>query len=149
MLRPLAILSLPLLLTAQEPAAPANDLAAKVERIFATCRKPGAPGAVVLVARGDEVLLQQAYGLAGLERGVPLTIDSVLDIGSTSKQFTAASVLLLAQAGKLTLADPVRKHVPELPACCDAVTLRHLLCNRDDLNPSLLARRVAKAALGK
>ena len=125
--RALVPLLLPALLAAQEPAPPANDLAAAVDRLFATCKKPGAPGAVVLVARGDQILLQRAFGLADLERNVPLTADSVLDIGSTSKQFTAAAVVLLAQAGKLALADPVKKHVSELPACCDPVTVRHLL----------------------
>src|SRR5262245_47803286 len=73
MCRLLAAFFLPLL-TAQEPAAPANDLAAAVERIFAPCTAPGAPGAVVLVARGDQILLQRAFGLADLERSVPLTV---------------------------------------------------------------------------
>jgi CubicO group peptidase (beta-lactamase class C family) len=125
MRRLLAAFFLPLL-AAQEPAPAADTLADRVDRIFAAC-KPDAPGAVVLVARGDQILLQRAFGLADLERNVPLTVDSVLDIGSTSKQFTAAAVLLLAQQGKLALADAVKKHVPELPACCDAVTLRHLV----------------------
>jgi CubicO group peptidase (beta-lactamase class C family) len=114
------------LLPAQE-APPAADLGAKVDRIFRACQKPGEPGAVVLVGRGTDILLQRAYGLADLERDVPLSVESVLDIGSTSKQFTAACVLLLAQDGKLSLADPVKQHVPELPACCDGITLRHLV----------------------
>jgi CubicO group peptidase (beta-lactamase class C family) len=91
------------------------------------------PGGVLLVARADDVLLAKAYGLADLERSVPLSTDSVLDIGSTSKQFTAACVLLLEQDGKLSLADPVKKHVPELPACCDPITLRHLVLHTSGL----------------
>jgi len=113
--------------------APAQDgtvpesLEAKVDNIFKPYSKPDAPGAVVLIARGDQVVLQRAYGSADLERAVPLSVDSVLDIGSTSKQFTAACVLMLAAEKKLELEDPVKKHVTELPACCDAVTVRHLL----------------------
>jgi CubicO group peptidase (beta-lactamase class C family) len=108
-------------------------LEARVDAMFRGCSKPGAPGAVVLVAKGGQILLQKAYGLADLEREVALSVDSVLDIGSTSKQFTAASVLLLAADGKLTIADPVRQHVPELKAYCDSITLRHLLLHTSGL----------------
>ena len=113
------------------PVHPASSsssaLEQKIDRMFRGCTRPGVPGAVVLVAEGDRVLLQKAYGLADLERGVPLTVDSVLDIGSTSKQFTATCLLLAELDGKLSLDDPVRKHVDELPACCEGVTLRHLM----------------------
>ncbi len=111
-------------LAAQEEPA---TLEARVERIFQQLAKGDAPGAVVLVGRGKEIVLQRAFGLADLERDVPLSTASVFDIGSTSKQFTAASVLMLEQDGKLSLADPLKKHVPELPACFDPVTLRHLM----------------------
>ena len=113
--------------------APAQDnalaaaLETKVDDIFKPFSKPDAPGAVVLIARGEQVVLQRAYGSADLERSVPLSVDSVLDIGSTSKQFTAACALMLVGEKKLELEDPVKKHVSELPACCDAVTVRHLL----------------------
>lgn len=117
-------------LPAQEPA---TSLAETVDRLMRRCDRPDVPGAVVLVGRGDEIVLQKAYGSADLERQVPLAVDSVLDIGSTSKQFTAACVLLLAEDGALALADPVRKHVNELPACCDAVTVRHLLLHTSGL----------------
>lgn len=103
-----------------------DTLGARVDKLFEGC-KPDTPGAVVLIARGDQVVLQKAYGLADLERRVPLTVDSIFDIGSTSKQFTAASVLLLEHEGKLALGDPAQKHVPDLPACCEAVTVRHLV----------------------
>jgi CubicO group peptidase (beta-lactamase class C family) len=104
-----------------------RDLEARVDVMFRSCGKPGVPGAVVLVARGEQILLQKAWGAADIERQVALTPASVFDIGSTSKQFTAAAVLLLAADAKLQLSDAVRTHVPELPECCAAVTLRHLL----------------------
>jgi CubicO group peptidase (beta-lactamase class C family) len=111
-------------LVAQDAADP---LAERIAQLLRATERPGSPGAVVLVARGDEILHHRAYGLADLERAVPLQVDSVLDIGSTSKQFTAASVLLLEQDDALSLADPVHKHVKELPACFAPVTLRHLM----------------------
>jgi CubicO group peptidase (beta-lactamase class C family) len=110
---------------AQEP--PDDPLAQQIARLLRATERPNAPGAVVLVARGTNVLHQRAYGQADLERAVPLQTDSVLDIGSTSKQFTAASVLLLEQDGALALGDRVNKHVRELPRCGDDVTLRHLM----------------------
>jgi CubicO group peptidase (beta-lactamase class C family) len=123
----LAVLSLAAVLSAQQ------SLEARVDAMFRGCSKPGSPGAVVLVAKGEQILLQKAYGLADLEREVPLSVDSVFDIASTSKQFTAASVLLLVADGKLALADPIGKHVPELPACSAGITLRHLLLHTSGL----------------
>lgn len=122
-----------LLAAVADLAAQQGPLEARVDALFRGCSKPGSPGAVVLVAKGTEVLLQKAYGLADLERDVPLTVDSVFDIGSTSKQFTAASVLLLQADGKLALSDRVVGHVPELPACCAEITLRHLLLHTSGL----------------
>jgi CubicO group peptidase (beta-lactamase class C family) len=57
----------------------------------------------------------------------PLTPQSVLEAGSVSKQFTAGAILLLAQQGKLSLDDPVRKYIPELPDYGTVITIRHLL----------------------
>ena len=128
-----AVLVLTALPVAAQEAAAAPTLEQQVDKLFRGCARPGAPGVVVLAARGDEVLLQKAYGLADLERGVPLTTDSVFDIGSTSKQFTAACALLLEQDGALSLEDPVRKYVDELPALCDGVRLRHLMLHTSGL----------------
>lgn len=65
--------------------------------------------------------------MANLEHGVPLAADSIFRIGSTSKQFTAASLVLLAQEGKLQLDDDVRKHMPEMPLFDRPITLHQLL----------------------
>src|SRR5690606_32385256 len=62
-----------------------------------------------------------------LEHGVRITPESRFDIGSTAKQFTAASILLLEQDGLLTLDDDVRKWIPELPDYGEVITIRHLL----------------------
>jgi CubicO group peptidase (beta-lactamase class C family) len=85
------------------------------------------PGCAVGVGVGGTPVLARAYGMADLEHGVPLTPDSVFEAGSVSKQFTAAAVLLLARDGKLSLDDPVRKHVPELPEYKVPLTIRHML----------------------
>lgn len=85
-----------------------------------------APGAAVLVARGDEVLYRGARGAASIELGVPLSPDQVFRLGSITKQFAAAGVLKLAEDGKLSLDDPLVKFVPGYPGG-DRITVRMLL----------------------
>ena len=65
--------------------------------------------------------------MADLEHDVPLRPDSIFEAGSVSKQFTAAAVLLLAQQDKLSIDDPARKYIPELPDYGSPLTIRHLL----------------------
>lgn len=103
-------------------------MAPRIDEIFAEYAKPGSPGCAFALYERGRVLYDKGYGLANLEHGVAIDPRrTVFDIGSTSKQFTAASILLLAQDGKLRLDDSVRKYVPELPGYFDKVTLDHLL----------------------
>ena len=81
----------------------------------------------VLVARGSEVILSKGYGSANLEWNIPNTPSTKFRLGSITKQFTAASILLLEERGKLTLDDPIKKHVPDAPAAWDAITIFNLL----------------------
>nr|WP_158987700.1 serine hydrolase domain-containing protein [Lysobacter panacisoli] len=91
------------------------------------------PGASVLVLRDGEALVRRSYGRADLEAGIAATPTTNYRLASVSKQFTAASILLLAQDGKLTLDDPVRRWLPSLPAVADAITLRQLLTHTSGL----------------
>ena len=110
--------------SAAEPSK--KDVAAFAARTLdANCDK-AAPGMAVLLARGDEVLYRGACGSANLELGVPLTADQVFRIGSVTKQFAAAAALKLAEAGKLSLDDPLTKFVPGYPGG-DKVNVRMLL----------------------
>lgn len=70
----------------------------------------------VLVARGSEVLLNKGYGLANLEWNIPNQPSTKFRLGSVTKQFTAASILLLEERGKLKVEDLVRKYLPDAPA---------------------------------
>ncbi|HEX3554209.1 MAG TPA: serine hydrolase domain-containing protein [Thermoanaerobaculia bacterium] len=108
-------------------AAETRNLASQVDAVFSPYAKPGSPGCALAVIQDGRIAYEKGYGLASLEQGVPITPQTVFDIGSTSKQFTAASVLLLAQEGKLSLDDDVHKYIPELPDYGTPVTLRHLL----------------------
>lgn len=110
----------------------ALDSAAAVDRVFA--RYTGdAPGCAVAVARDGRPILSRAYGMTDLEHDVPNTPESIFEAGSVSKQFTAASVVLLAQQGKLSFDDDARKYVPELPDFGTPVTIRHLLTHTSGL----------------
>ena len=101
------------------------QLAAKIDAIFAQYGQDS-PGCTVGVSIRDQTLLR-AYGLADLERNVKLTPDSIVESGSVAKQFTAAAILLLARDKKLSLDDPVRKYIPELPDYTTPLTIRHAL----------------------
>lgn len=81
----------------------------------------------VLVARNGVPLFERAYGMANYELGVPNRLDTVYNLGSIVKQFTATAVMQLQEAGKLTTADPICKHLADCPAAWRKVTIRHLL----------------------
>lgn len=103
-------------------------MAPRIDALFAEYAKPGSPGCALALYERGRVLYEKGYGLASIEHDVAIDPrQTVFDIGSTSKQFTAASILLLAQDGKLSLDDSVRKYIPELPGYFDKVTLDHLL----------------------
>jgi CubicO group peptidase (beta-lactamase class C family) len=81
----------------------------------------------VLVARGDQVLFSRGYGSANLEWNIPDAPNTKFRLGSLTKQFTAASILLLEERGKLKTDDLVKKYVPDAPAAWDKITIFHLL----------------------
>lgn len=98
-----------------------------VDEICARWDKPTSPGMVLAVIRDGAIVYQRGYGMANLELDVPLSLDSVFCVGSTSKQFTAASIAILARQGKISLDDDVRKLIPELPDYGKPITIRHLM----------------------
>jgi len=110
-------------LAAQSPP-PAE---ARIDSIFAQFTRPGSPGCAVGLSRDGQVELARGYGLANLESSAPITPNTVFNIGSTSKQFVAFATMLLASEGKLTLDDPVRRWVPELPDLGAPLTIRQLI----------------------
>ena len=81
----------------------------------------------VLVARGADVILSKGYGSANLEWNIPNTPSTKFRLGSITKQFTAASILLLEERGKLKLDDPIKTYLPDAPAAWDRITIFNLL----------------------
>ena len=107
--------------------SPGPETTAAIDSLFKTWQQPGHPGGVVGILQDGKLVLSRAYGLASLEYEVPIDTATVFNVGSVSKQFTAFSIVLLAQQGKLSLDDDIRKHLPELPDFGAVITLRHCL----------------------
>jgi CubicO group peptidase (beta-lactamase class C family) len=98
----------------------------RVDRVFAKYNS-STPGCAVGVATDGTAVLTGGYGSADLEHDVAITPLTIFEAGSVSKQFTAASVLLLAREGKLSIDDPARKYIPELPDYGTPLLIRHML----------------------
>lgn len=92
-----------------------NAQVAGIDAAFRPFDRATSPGCAVAVYQDGQIRFAKGYGMADLERNVPIRPQTMFDLGSTSKQFAAASILLLAQDGKLALTDDVRKFIPELP----------------------------------
>jgi len=98
----------------------------QVDRIFSEFNNR-TPGCAVALGKNGAVALKAGYGMADLERNVPISPETVFESGSLAKQFTAAALMLTAQQGKLSLDDPLRKYLPELPDYGAPLTIRHVL----------------------
>src|SRR5215211_5190630 len=107
-----------------------EKVVAGAERAFEKVAKayvaPG-PGCAAAVSLNGNVVFEKAFGLADMEHDVPNTPQTIFESGSVAKQFTAAALVLLQQDGKLSLDDPVRKYIPELPDYGVPLTIRNLL----------------------
>jgi CubicO group peptidase (beta-lactamase class C family) len=102
-------------------------LTADVDRVFAAWDKPDSPGCALGIVQQGKLVYQKGYGQANLEQNIPINPSTVFYIASTSKQFTAASIALLAKQDKLSLDDDIRKYLPELPVYDSPITIRHLI----------------------
>jgi CubicO group peptidase (beta-lactamase class C family) len=114
----------PDLLTELDPKTAAKRVD---EYVDAEMKRRHIPGCSVAVVRGGEVLVAKGYGMANLELSVAATADSVYQIGSITKQFTATAIMILAEQGKLAIDDPISKYVADAPEAWGSVTVRHLL----------------------
>src|ERR1051326_8674186 len=87
----------------------------QVDALFADFDRKGSPGCALAVIQDGRITYQRGYGMADLDYDTPISPASVFYIASDSKQFTAFSVALLVEQGKVSLDDPVTKYFPELP----------------------------------
>lgn len=108
----------------EQPAI--QEYSAEVDEVFADW-DAASPGASMAIIRDGQVEYAKGYGMANMEYAIPNVSNTVFRIGSTSKQFTAACIVLLAEQGKLKLADNLSNYFPEFPDYANDITVRHLL----------------------
>jgi CubicO group peptidase (beta-lactamase class C family) len=99
----------------------------RVDQIFAVYDRSDSPGCALGVIQNGNFVYRKGYGTGSLELGVPLSPQSVFYMGSVSKQFTAASIVLASEQGFLSLDDNIRKYIPEIPNYGQPITLRQML----------------------
>ena len=113
--------------TAKVNPSPAESVTARVDKLFAQWNKSDSPGCALGIVKDGRLIYKRGYGMANLEHNIPISPQSVFNIQSISKQFTAMSILLLAKHGKISLDDEVQKYLPELPRYQSPITIRHLI----------------------
>ena len=117
-----------LLLTLSLPIQAANpDLATYADQVLSAAYPADQPGAAALVIQNGKVVLRKGYGLANLDLGVPVSPDMVFELGSITKQFTAASILLLQERGQLRVEDDITRYLTDYPTHGETITIEHLL----------------------
>ncbi|HEY1424622.1 MAG TPA: serine hydrolase domain-containing protein [Candidatus Acidoferrum sp.] len=132
-----AVVAMAAMLGMGESARAQEKKARAVDELFADLSKPGSPGCALAVARDGKIVYENGYGLANIEENVAITPQTVFDIGSTSKQFTAASILVLEEQGKLSVQDDIRKYIPEIPDYGHKITILNLLNHTSGLRDYL------------
>lgn len=128
------------------------DVSSQVDNYIKSFSADDAPGGAVLVVKDGQTLHKAGYGLADIERGLPITSRTLFQIASVGKQFTALGLLMLAEEGKLGLDDAIGKHLPQLARFGPEVTLRRIMQHVSglpnyDLEPDLMARLLAMAPM--
>jgi CubicO group peptidase (beta-lactamase class C family) len=98
-----------------------------IDEIFEAWDHPDTPGCVVGVMQSGELVYARGFGCADLDHGIPLSPSSVVDIGSTSKQFTAACIALLVLDGSLKLEDEIHHWLPEMPDYGTPITVHNVV----------------------
>ena len=121
-----AMLIFPIILSSIQ-AQKWQDTLSRIDVVIDKHYQPSAPGGQLSISRNGQTIYSRAWGLADLERQVPLTHHSKIEAGSVSKQFTAAAILLLEQQGILSLNDDIRKYVPELKFYGDTIRIAQMM----------------------
>jgi CubicO group peptidase (beta-lactamase class C family) len=111
---------------AAAPPSP-SELAAYADAQLTKNYPAAEPGAAVIVVKDGKVVLRKGYGMANLELGVPVTPESVFEVGSVTKQFTSAAIMLLVERGKVKLDDEITAYVPDFPTHGQKITVERLL----------------------
>lgn len=110
-----------------------KDLSKRIDDIANALGKASEPGFTVAVAKGDKLLFSRGYGSANPEYDIPNSPTTIFHVASVSKQFTAFAIALLADQGKISLNDDIRKYLPELKDFGHKITIKHLVHHNSGL----------------
>lgn len=122
-----------LLILCNYSIAQTNKLAGrKIDSTFASYNSQ-TPGVAVAIVKNGKVIFKKGYGMANLNYNIPITTQTVFNIASVSKQFTAFTIYLLENESKLSFEDDIRKYVPELPVYEKQIKIKHLLAHTSGL----------------
>ena len=112
----------------QEPNKNVNvDLMLSIDSIMNANFQPDEPGAAIIITKEGKDIYKKGFGMANLELDVQMTPEMIFRLGSITKQFTAVSVLLLKEQGKLSVKDDIRKHLQDYPTNGELITIENLL----------------------
>ena len=103
------------------------ETAKKLDSMFKQWDNKKSPGGLIVILRNDSLIYAKAYGMANLDYGIPITTQTIFEMGSVSKQFTAYAILLLAHGGKLSVDDDIHKYLPWVPGFGKKITISNLL----------------------
>ena len=126
-IRSLILVSVFIVISTFRPDAIAEPSQFDIDSIFSEWEQVDQPGGTVAVIKEGKLIFSKGYGLANIEHSVPNTPTTVFRIASTSKQFTAATILLLVQQQNLNLNDSLYSFFPDFPDYAKDITIRHLL----------------------
>ena len=115
----------------------------KADKVFTQWNKPDSPGCELAVIKDGQIVYKRGYGMANLEHNIPMSPGSIMDTGSVSKQFTAMAIALLAEQGKLSLDDDIRKYLPEIAKYESTITIRHLIHHTSGIRDYLTLMAIA------
>ncbi|HUX86393.1 MAG TPA: serine hydrolase domain-containing protein, partial [Chloroflexota bacterium] len=114
-------------MTTTKPAFLSGDVVQAIDRMIGELYPAGEPGAAAIVVKEGQVVFRKAYGMANLELGVAMRADHIFRIGSITKQFTAATILMLVEQGKLALDDEISTFLSDYPTHGHRISIKHLL----------------------
>ncbi len=111
---------------------PNEEAARKIDSLFASYNSQ-TPGAAIAVVKDGKIVFKKGYGMADLDHDIPIMPQTVFNIASVSKQFTAFAIYLLENEGKISFEDDIKKYIPELPDYRSIIKIRHLLAHTSGL----------------
>lgn len=109
-----------------------------IDSIFSEWNKADVPGCALGIIKDGSLIYSKGYGLANMEYDIPNSGSSVFRIGSTSKQFTASCIVLLAEQGELSLDDNLKSLFPDFPSYAEKITIRQLLNHTSGIRDYLM-----------